>query len=219
MAVQHDLITLDADGVLIDYHEGYAQAWERAFGFRPTVRNPDGYHPRDYWDVPTLTTSELKHFRVHGLSAQTWRNMPAMPRALEACRLLTQAGFRLICVSALSPVYRDARAHNLKRLGFELIDVLAVGTSGLGNPKAKTLLELKPAAFVDDYLGYLQGLAPDTWRALIEGRSHNNPNIDGQLDPPSSRHACLLDFAHYWLTQRPNTHCTQTDLTAAAFGL
>jgi hypothetical protein len=204
MSMQHDLIALDADGVLIDYHEGYAQAWERAFGFRPTVRNAEGYHPRDYWDVPTLTASELKHFRVHGLSEQTWRNMPAMPGALEACQQLSQAGFRLMCVTALSPAYGAARAHNLKRLGFELADVLAVGTSGLGNPKAKALLDLQPVAFVDDYLGYLQGLPPGTWRALIEGRTLNNPNIDGQLEPPSSRHACLLDFAHYWLTQHPS---------------
>jgi len=201
--MQHDLIALDADGVLIDYHEGYAQGWERAFGFRPTVRNPEGYHPRDYWDVPTLTESELKHFQVHGLSTQTWRNMPAMPGALEACRSLTHGGYRLMCVTALSPVFGEARTHNLKRLGFDLAGVLAVGASGLGNPKAKTLLDLKPVAFVDDYLGYLQGLPAGTWRALVEGRSHNNPNNDRRLKPPSSRHTSLADFATFWLTEHP----------------
>ena len=33
------LLALDADGVLLDFHRGYASAWERAFGSAPRERD------------------------------------------------------------------------------------------------------------------------------------------------------------------------------------
>jgi phosphoglycolate phosphatase-like HAD superfamily hydrolase len=93
-----NLIALDADGVLIDYHEGYAIGWEKAFGYRPKVKNPQGYHPRHYWDVPALDESAREHFATVGMSADTWSAMPAMPGAVAACRILQAAGFQLVCV-------------------------------------------------------------------------------------------------------------------------
>ena len=37
------LIALDADGVLLDFHLGYAGAWARAFGTLPAERDPFAY--------------------------------------------------------------------------------------------------------------------------------------------------------------------------------
>lgn len=37
---QSNLIALDCDGVLLDYHEAYQRFWEITFGERPMVRNP-----------------------------------------------------------------------------------------------------------------------------------------------------------------------------------
>jgi hypothetical protein len=42
---------VDADGVLLDFHLGYAGAWERAFGKRPLERDPLAYWPMDRWHV------------------------------------------------------------------------------------------------------------------------------------------------------------------------
>lgn len=41
------LIALDADGVLLDFHLGYAGAWRRAFGALPVERDPLAYWPID----------------------------------------------------------------------------------------------------------------------------------------------------------------------------
>lgn len=197
------LIALDADGVLLDYHEGYARGWEKAFGTRPSVRNPRAYHPMQYWDVPVLTAQERVHFSQHGMTEEIWSSMPALEGALEACQMLREAGFRLTCVTALPNRFEDARALNLRTLGFELEAVHAVGGSLARNPKVRALGELKPTAFVDDYLGYLQGLPPGIWRALVEGRPEHSPNRDPALQAPHSRHVDLQDFARWALVNLP----------------
>lgn len=195
------LIGLDADGVLIDYHAGYAMAWEKAFGERLKVRNPNGYHPRHYWDVPTLDTAGRLHLLEHGFTREVWGSMPAMPGAVDACKLLRSAGYRLTCVTALNPDFGDARAANLRELGFQLEGVHAVGASMQGNPKSAKIHQLQPVAFIDDYLKYLSGLPAGTWRALIEGRPDHSPNRDPALENPDSRHLSLFQFAVSWLAR------------------
>lgn len=42
-----ETIALDADGVLLDNHSAYRNAWQRAFGVLPDVRDPNAYWPID----------------------------------------------------------------------------------------------------------------------------------------------------------------------------
>lgn len=195
------LIVLDADGVLINYHEGYAMAWERAFGQRPQVRDPLGYHPRHYWDVPALDEAGRRHLADKGFVDEIWRSMPALPGAVEACELLQAAGHCLRCVTALYPKHEGARAANLAQLGFRMDAVHAVGPAEAGNPKLAKLSELRPVAFVDDYIAYLQGVPRPTWRALIDARPNHSPNRDAKFEQPDSRHNSLLEFARWWTTR------------------
>lgn len=173
--------------------------WEKAFGRRPLIRDATAYHPTDYWDVPKLDAAGRRHLKEQGLTAEVWAAMPAMPDALDACLLLHEAGYRLQCVTALRPALQSVRESNLRSLGFPLEAVHAVGTGLGGNPKKSVLQRLRPAAHVDDFLGYLQGLPSGTWRALIEGRPHANPNHAPDLEPPCSRHDSLGRFAKEWL--------------------
>jgi hypothetical protein len=202
MPTKSPLIALDADGVMINYHEGYANAWEQAFGYRPKIKDPQGYHPLHYWDVPLLSPAEREHLAQVGFTENVWRTMPAMAGAVEACELLQAAGCRLVCVTALRPAMQQARADNLKALGFKLNDVFAVGPNAAENPKLAQLTALAPTAFVDDFLPYLQGIPRTTWRALLNGRANNSPNYRPDLEAPDSRHTSLLDFAHWWLANR-----------------
>jgi len=202
-AARQGLLALDGDGVLVDYHEGYARAWERAFGTRPRVRDPLGYHPLAYWDVPHLSEEGLRHFHDHGLNEEGWASFPAMPGAAQACELLRDAGYDLVCVTALQAQYKAARETNLRELGMGISAVHAVGAPGLGNPKTAILRQLQPQAFVDDCLPFLQRVPRSIWRALIEGRPHGSPNRDPRCVPPNARYASLLEFAEAWVARPP----------------
>ena len=206
-----NLIVLDADGVLIDYHAGYAQAWERAFGEKLQVKDPQGHHPMHYWDVPQLCAAGQAHLSEKGFNEEAWSTMPALPGAVEACAKLQRIGFRLQCATALSPKWRDARAANLKAMGFSMDEVHAVGHSSdtatpgtprpVGNPKLQLVTALAPLFFVDDHLPYFQGIPAGIRRALIDVRPNGSANNDPMLEGPDSRHASLAEFAA-WCAKR-----------------
>ena len=206
-----NLIVLDADGVMIDYHAGYASAWERAFGEKLTVRDPEGHHPMHYWNVPQLSEVGQAHLATKGFTEEAWSTMPALPGAVDACQQLQRMGFRLACVTALSPRWRAARSANLTALGFSMEEVYAVGHSSdtaapgtprpVGNPKLDVLTQLAPALFVDDHLPYFQCLPAGIWRALIDVRPNGSANSDPHLEPPHSRHSSLAEFAA-WCKRR-----------------
>jgi len=94
------VIALDVDGVLLDYAAAYAQAWERAFGVAPALRNANAYWPMDRWQVDRLEGEALAHFRSF-FDEQFWSSIPPVFCAQEACQLLSDTGFELICVTAL----------------------------------------------------------------------------------------------------------------------
>src|SRR5678816_3800823 len=120
--VTRPLIALDADGVLLDFHLGYAGAWERAFGAAPAERDPLAYWPIDRWLVERLDDDRRAHFRRH-FDADFWASVPAIEGALAACHRLHDAGFDLVCVSALDAEHEAARLRNLRDHGFPIEQV------------------------------------------------------------------------------------------------
>lgn len=75
-------IALDADGVLLDYHQAYADAWGRAFGERPALRDPQAYWPIDRWNVQRVSGAQLERLRACFDDA-FWGSIPALPGALD----------------------------------------------------------------------------------------------------------------------------------------
>lgn len=194
------LIALDADGVLLDYHLAYADVWARVFGQRPRERDPQAYWPMDRWEVEQLAGEALARLQA-GMDEQFWSSVPAIESAVTACHALHDAGHRLVCVSALPLRFADARLRNLRDLGFPIERVIATGRAeGLGNPKAEVLAELRPAAFVDDYLPFLAGLPAQTHAALVLRQSRGSPNVGPALESVNSQHADLAAFASWWLS-------------------
>lgn len=138
-------IALDADGVLLDYGLAYAGAWERAFGGRPAERDPTAYWPVDRWDVIRLEgNDELATFRA-AFDEEFWASIPPVAGAVEACAALAEAGYDLVCVTALPDEFRAARQRNLRAHGFP-IDVVHATDNVLtaASPKADTLNALAP---------------------------------------------------------------------------
>lgn len=193
------LIALDADGVLLDYHQAYAGAWERAFGVRPALRNPDAYWPIDRWNVRRLSGAELDRFRACQ-DEMFWSTIPALPGVIQACERLVAAGFRLVCVSAIDARYAAARRRNLESLGIPIDDMVATGnTDGPVSPKATALLSLRPLAFVDDYLPYHRGVHSAIHKALVMREPVGSPNVGPDLAHVDSQHHKLTDFVDHWL--------------------
>ena len=196
------LIALDADGVLLDFHLGYAGAWARAFGSAPAERDPLAYWPIDRWQVVRLDEERRAHFRRH-FDEQFWSSVPAIEGAVEACHRLHDAGFDLVCVSALEAAHEAARLRNLRDHGFPIERVIATGNAaGERSPKADAIAAIQPLAFVDDYLPYFRGVPDSVHRALIMRGSSGTPNTGAELSLADSLHDDLLAFAADWLKRR-----------------
>jgi phosphoglycolate phosphatase-like HAD superfamily hydrolase len=196
------VIALDADGVLLDYNLAYARAWERAFGVFPRERERQAYWAIDRWEVERLTGDRLDHFRTF-FDEEFWSTVPAIANAVRACEGLHAAGYELVCVSALGARYADARRSNLRELGFPIDRVVATShVEGARTPKADALAELRPVAFVDDYLPYLRGVHEDIHTALVLREMRGTPNIGPNMAAAKSQHSDLAAFADWWLSGR-----------------
>lgn len=199
-----DTIALDADGVLLDYSLAYASLWERAFGYRPAERDRDAYSPLDRWTVERLEPGRLNVLRAC-MDEQFWSSIQPVELAVEACHRLHDAGYQLVCVTALAPQFEGARLRNLRNEGFPIERVIATGSSaGQRSPKADAIDQLAPLAFVDDYLPYFRGIAPNIHRALICRAINGSPNSGPELGLVDSQHADLFEFSD-WIR---GPHCT-----------
>ena len=195
------VIALDADGVLLDFHLGYAGAWARAFGAAPPERDPLAYWPIDRWHVERLDDERRAHFRRH-FDEQFWSSVPAIAGSVGACHRLHDAGFDLVCVSALDLEHEAARLRNLRGHGFPIERVIATGNAaGERSPKADAIAELDPQAFVDDYLPYLRGIPGHIHTALLLRAPNGSPNAGAELALARSVHQDLPEFADFWLSR------------------
>lgn len=195
------LIALDADGVLLDFNLGYASVWERVFGRRPAERDPLAYWPKDRWEVEALDDAGKVRFRA-GFDAQFWETVPALEGAIDACHRLHDAGYDLVCVSALDLEFESARLRNLRDHGFPIERVVATGVGeGLRSPKADAIEMLRPEAFVDDYLPFLRGIPGHVHTALVLRAPNGSPNVGEELTLAKSVHDDLAAFAQAWLSR------------------
>lgn len=192
-------IALDADGVLLDYHAAYRLAWERAFSILPELKDELAYWPLDRWNVERVTGAKLEQFRTC-FDEHFWSTIPATLNSVEACLKLHDAGYELVCVSAVQTQFQQARLSNLQSCGFPIEHVIATpNVAGSVSPKAEALLKLKPIAFVDDYLPYMRGVSDNIHKALILREPNGSPNTGEELSNVHSQHTDLASFTNWWL--------------------
>jgi phosphoglycolate phosphatase-like HAD superfamily hydrolase len=198
------ILALDADGVLVDLHVGYARAWQQAFGVTLAERDPQAYWPMDRWDAERLDFEQRLRLREEFQKPELWESLPAMPGAVEACYRLDDAGYELVCVTALESQFQKARLANLKTLGFPIRRVITTGhQDGERSPKADAIEKLRPVAFVDDYIAYLRGIPSAVHTALILRAPNGSPNVGEDLKHARSVHQDLAAFANHWLGEGP----------------
>lgn len=195
------IIAIDADGVLLDYNLAYSHAWEKAFGELPALRDINAYWAMDRWNVRQLSGSELDKFHSC-LDEEFWSSIPAIPNAIKACEELCNAGYELVCVSAIEPNFHNARRENIRAFGFPIERVIATSNKSTGvSPKAAALHELRPVAFVDDLLTNLRGIPDDIHAALILREPNGSPNVGEDLKLAHTCHSNLAEFASWWITR------------------
>lgn len=197
------ILAIDADGVLVDLHIGYARAWRQAFGVTPAERDPLAYWPMDRWDVGPVDAGQRLLLRAQFERPELWESLPAIAGAVEACHRLHDAGYELVCVTALQERFRQARQRNLMALGFPIRRVVATGhVEGERSPKADAIAALRPVAFVDDYIPYMRGMPTEVHTALVLRAPNGSPNVGDDMRLARSLHQDLADFADHWLGVR-----------------
>jgi phosphoglycolate phosphatase-like HAD superfamily hydrolase len=198
------ILALDADGVLVDLHIGYARAWQQAFGVALAERDPLAYWPADRWGVEHVDAEQRLQLRAQFERPEIWESLPAIDGAVEACHRLHDAGYELVCVTALEARFQPARLRNLKTLGFPIRRVVATGhVEGGRSPKADAILALRPVAFVDDYIAYMRGVPTEVHTALVLRAPNGSPNVGDELKLARSVHQDLADFTNHWLGAAP----------------
>jgi phosphoglycolate phosphatase-like HAD superfamily hydrolase len=199
--MRRPVIALDADGVLLDFHLAYAAAWQRAFGHYPEERDPLAYWPMDRWRVPRLGMFRRRRFKSE-FGEYFWSSVPPLEGAVQACHQLREAGFDLVCVSALDSRFEAARLRNLRSLDFPIERVIATGNNDIErSPKADAVEDLRPEAFVDDYLPYFRGVPDSVHRALVLRAPNGSPNAGPELELIESTHQDLAAFTRSWLSR------------------
>lgn len=203
MTQMKPVVALDADGVLLDYHQAYRHAWRKAFGGLPELKDVFAYWPIDRWNVRRLEGDDLESFR-RCFDYEFWSTIPAISSAVDPAVRLQDAGYELVCVSAVNTHFQAARLQNLRECGLPIERVIATANSAHNiSPKASALNALRPVAFVDDYLPYLSGISSDIHSALVLREPNGSPNIGEELVNAHSQHRDLADFVHWWLTKQP----------------
>jgi len=198
------ILALDADGVLVDLHAAYATAWQQAFGVALVEQDPLAYWPMDRWGVGRLEGEMRRQLRAQFERESLWASLPAIDGAVQACHRLHDAGYELVCVTALEARFERARLDNLKALGFPIRRVIATGhVEGERSPKADAIAALRPVAFVDDYIVYLRGVPSEVHTALVLRAPNGSPNVGDELSLARSVHQDLADFADHWLGTAP----------------
>jgi hypothetical protein len=204
--MNHKRIAIDADGVLVDYNSVYPIVWKKAFGTDLQVIQPHCYHAKDQFGVD-LSDPALKTRFYDAFDADVWSSMPALPGAVEATHLLSQAGYELVCVTSMPSEFTEARQKNLIALGMPISRVFATGrdrSKDYINPKKEVIDSLQPLYFLDDLLENFKHLSPGVHHGFIDYGKHNSPNeVLRSLQLHHTRHDSLLDFAN-WLLIKEN---------------
>ena len=194
------LIALDADGVLLDFHLGYAGAWARAFGSAPGRARP----ARLLADRP-----------LAGRAARRGAARP-LPAPLRRAVLVVGAGHRrrrsTPASASTTPATTSSASRrstpSTRRRGCATCATTAFRSSASSPPATRRASAARrptpsprsrPEAFVDDYLPYLRGIPGHVHTALVLRAPNGSPNEGDELALAKSVHDDLAGFADFWL--------------------
>ena len=128
--------------------------------------------------------------------------MPPIAGALDACHRLHDAGFELICVSALDLEFEAARLRNLRDLGFPIERVIATGNhEGERSPKADAIEMLEPARLRRRLPPVHARPAGARAHGAGAARAERQPERRARPEVGEDQHDDLPGFADHWLSR------------------
>jgi hypothetical protein len=135
-----------------------------------------------------MTPEERSQFRtvwdIHG-----WQSMSAHDGAVEACRLLSLAGYELVCVTQLRACFIENRLENFRLHGFPIDRIISTKDNTANeNPKKEAIEQLNPIIFVEDHKTYFKD---------IQGVQTKFVHIDHELDGDPCRYENIHYHAKY----------------------
>lgn len=198
--MKKEIIVLDCDGVLLNYNRAYPAAWEAAFGEKLVLKNPGMHHAFNEYDCPFKDDAQKAKFYEH-FTGDLWATMPPLEDALAACNELVELGYELVCVTTMPSQFHEFRLKNLTLHNLPISRTFSLGrdkSRPAYNAKKELLLELKPVAFVDDYVANFFDLEDcGIHKALIYRNQSDSPNND-HLHLADSVHSNLQGFVDFW---------------------
>lgn len=133
-----------------------------------------------------------------------WRTMPMLDGALEACQLLHEAGYELVCVTSMPARFTEHRLDNLRFHGFPIDRVISTGLNKKNpsrNPKKQAIEQLRPAIFVDDLRQNFTDIeGVETKFVFIDYEWHDEPNRNDNIHY-DAKYSSLLVFVKDFLGQ------------------
>ncbi|CAF4163271.1 unnamed protein product [Adineta steineri] len=194
------IIALDCDGVLLDYHATFAQIYEQTFGKKLTIVSPNAHYAERKYNVNFNDEEKEKFKQVW--NEYGWRRMPMHDGALEACLLLHEAGYELICVTAMSSNFIEHRLENFRLHGFPIDKIISSGydkDNFNNNPKRKIIEDLNPVVFVDDLRRNFNNIQHvHTKLIFIDHQREDDPNQHDNIYY-DAKYGSLLEFVKDFL--------------------
>lgn len=131
-----------------------------------------------------------------------WRSMPTYDRSVEACHRLHQAGYELVCVTAMPCKFIAHRLENFRAHGFPIDRVISGAYDPVNfnyNPKKAIIEELHPVAFVDDLRRNFRDLENVSTKLIfIDNECHDDPCRDQKIFY-HARYSSLYEFVDDFL--------------------
>lgn len=139
--------------------------------------------------------------------SEGWRSMPIHDGAIDACHLLHNAGYELVCVTAMPSRFIEHRRENFRAHGFPIEQVLSSGYDAHNfhfNPKRRIIEELNPVIFVDDLRRNFKDIQDvQTKFVFIDHQCPDDPNANEQIFY-HAKYSSLIEFVEEFLHSDPH---------------